>query len=223
MSLKDLMQSANKSAKVFKPLNLNLNKTPNSVNNDVKTEFNSLDELTSFHLKNAGTNNFMIPKFNLNKPQNDLKFVVPKLNLSSTPKKQNDTSSKSETTALETWHIDLTSALKNIPTPIQKTKTNNNTKHDSSDENFTPQFVDCEVEVKEIEVAECCLNISSILDVDLKHLTKKRSSFGKILCRNYVSCYKPEVPHKFEVLNKIEPFKFDVPSPDDNVQKFVKK
>lgn len=181
-----------------------------------------MDELTSFHLKNANalgnsSNKFIIPKFNLNTDKT-LKFMIPKLNLSETSLKSTYETSrgpKNKALDVDNWHIDLTSALKN-------TSRNNKVVKMQNVEQFVPQFVDCEVHLED-EVYECVFDLSNILRKDLKLMMKKRSRFGKVLCRSYVCLYKADVKHEYDVLNQISCFKFDVPSPDDNVQRFVRK
>lgn len=76
------------------------------------------------------------------------------------------------------------------------------------------KFNDCDifesVNHMPIVTRDCCLNISNILDQQLKNRTKTTTPLGKILCSRFKCKSIPYVRHGFENKHKIQPFRFDV-------------
>jgi hypothetical protein len=120
--------------------------------------------------------------------------------------------------------IDLTSAL--VPETEQKKipKVSKVPK----EENFIPQFVDCdlkmEVDVQELLMDTQCKQTSlNELKKKFKDFkAKKFSAIGKILKQKFDK-KKLKICHSYEQKNKIERFAFDTPSPDEKILAHLNK
>lgn len=74
------------------------------------------------------------------------------------------------------------------------------------------KFIDCDiVETNNAISADCCLNLSHILNENIENRTKTTTAFGKILCSKYKRSKQKLIKHGFVHKNHIKPFRFDVP------------
>ncbi|KAG5680130.1 hypothetical protein PVAND_009655 [Polypedilum vanderplanki] len=147
-------------------------------------------------------------------------FSIPKLLFN---KKENAQISENKKTA-----IDLTSALIPEKERIELSKVIQQQSQVEVVDNFIPQFIDCEDTVnvsnsKPIDFGECCERITLR---ELRQNCKEAhlanfSMIGKILRKKYRKKI-PYIQHAY-AKHTINQFKFDTPSPDDQILAHLSK
>jgi hypothetical protein len=206
--------------------------------------FNNLSELGNHKLNQmpSTTAKFSFPKLNLvgetsslsntsnlseyanlqlknyqQKDSNDQKFVLP-----------NIFSSKPSFSPFQNPIIDLKSALlsenekKEIPKEINKVP------KEKSKESFIPKFIDCDIASVSKASDNFDIDKTVISSTTLQDLLREKvavnepSMLGKIIGKRF-NKKVPYIRHSYEMLKEINRFKFDIPSPDDQILAHLKK
>lgn len=202
--------------------------------------FNNLSELGKFQLSQASSSSmkFNLPVLKLSNkesPSSNSLSEFANLQLKNYQKKDaeveqkfaipNIFASKPSVNTCQIQTIDLKSALlsdrekKEIPKEIKVTKKKSN-------EKFIPQFIDCE-EVSSTKLSHNCEN-TVICSTTLHDLLREKSPVnqpsivGKIIGKRFHKKV-PYIRHSYDSLQDINRFKFDVPSPDDQILAHLKK
>lgn len=196
--------------------------------------FNNLSELGKFQLSQASSSS--------------MKFNLPVLKLSNKEPSSSTSSSLSEFANLQlnnhkkkefaipnifaskplstTQTIDLKSALlsdrekKELPKEVKVVK-------EKSSEKFTPQFIDCD-EVCSPKLSSNGCDNTVICTTTLHDLLREKSHInqpsivGKIIGKRFHR-QAPYIRHSYEAIKAIKRFKFDVPSPDDQILAHLKR
>lgn len=121
--------------------------------------------------------------------------------------------------------IDLKSALLS---DVEKKELPKEPKAQKS-EVFIPKFIDCDIVMErstvpsDIEDAVVCATTLRDLINDNNVSIHQPSMMGKIIGKKSIHKNVPYVQHSYEALKIINRFKFDVPSPDDQILAHLKK
>lgn len=190
-----------------------------------ESTFSNLSDLARHHLQSKGETPIGSPL-----AAKSGGFTVP--NIFNTPAVKPppgfDPSSKQKPPQLplmrKNWIVDLKSALikdKSEITPHRISASG----QDENDEVINYGFIDCDiVESKPVIDEFCLIDASGIMDRKLINCTQASSGLGSILCLRYRKRHKRRIRHGFvSKPNQVEPFRFNVPSPDDVVLEHMKK
>ena len=197
--------------------------------------FNNLSELGKFQLSQASSSSmkFNLPALKLSNKESSSSSLseFANLQLKNHQKKEveqkfaipNIFASKPLST---TQTIDLKSALlsdrekKELPQEVKVDK-------EKSNEKFTPQFIDCdEVCTPKLSSNDC--DDTVIWTTTLHDLLHQKSHLnqpsivGKIIGKRFHK-KAPYIRHSYDSLKDINRFKFDVPSPDDQILAHLKR
>lgn len=185
-----------------------------------KKQFGNLSDLVSTHLKINSVSppiDFKTQLKFLHKNKPETLEITPKLGKMSISESRSscDMPDKTETK----FQIDLSVALKNtISAPLISTK---------EKENFQIPFIDCEpLELRHKKEALnkellCTLNMKNVKNLKLTS-EKKKSFFGRVICRNYKRYVKQIMQEKIN-LNNIKRFDFSSVSPDSKIIGYLKR